>query len=156
MIYPGAFNMVTGPLHWELLQRARAVDNQVYVAACSPARDLTAGYHAWGHSTVVAPTGQVVATMEEGQGIVYADLGMNDLCVLYLNHLFGSSFANKNHPLHLTVHRSPGLERLPSKCSFVHPAAIRPVCRRCQHEATMNIDVQLPFNQLAPLLLPLS
>jgi len=81
MIYPGAFNMVTGPLHWELLQRARAVDNQVYVAACSPARDLTAGYHAWGHSTVVAPTGQVVATMEEGQGIVYADLGMNDLPV---------------------------------------------------------------------------
>ncbi|GJJ68732.1 omega-amidase [Entomortierella parvispora] len=74
MIYPGAFNMVTGPLHWELLQRARAVDNQVYVAACSPARDVTAGYHAWGHSTVVAPTGQVVATMEENQGIVYADL----------------------------------------------------------------------------------
>lgn len=66
LIYPGAFNMTTGPLHWELLQRARcgakylcidvfflniqsncrAVDNQVYFAMCSPARDLTAGYHA--------------------------------------------------------------------------------------------------------------
>jgi predicted amidohydrolase len=56
MIYPGAFNMTTGPLHWELLQRARAVDNQMYVAACSPARDLEASYHAWGHSTVVDPT----------------------------------------------------------------------------------------------------
>jgi hypothetical protein len=31
MIYPGAFNMVTGPAHWQLLQRARAVDNQVTV-----------------------------------------------------------------------------------------------------------------------------
>ncbi|KAG0056702.1 hypothetical protein BGZ83_003945 [Gryganskiella cystojenkinii] len=63
-----------GPLHWELLQRARAVDNQVYVAACSPARDLNAGYHAWGHSTIVAPPGNVIATMEEKQGIIYADL----------------------------------------------------------------------------------
>lgn len=75
MIYPGAFNMTTGPLHWELLQRARAVDNQMYVAACSPARDLTAGYHAWGHSTVVGPGGGVLETMDEKQGIIYADLG---------------------------------------------------------------------------------
>ena len=38
ILYPGAFNMTTGPLHWELLQRARAVDNQVFVMTCSPAR----------------------------------------------------------------------------------------------------------------------
>jgi len=44
--------MTTGPAHWELLQRGRAVDNQVYVAACSPARDMEATYNAWGHSTV--------------------------------------------------------------------------------------------------------
>ncbi|KAI8339612.1 carbon-nitrogen hydrolase [Chlamydoabsidia padenii] len=74
MIYPGAFNMTTGPLHWELLQRARAVDNQMYVAACSPARDLSASYHAWGHSTVVDPTGAVIATCEEKETIVYADI----------------------------------------------------------------------------------
>jgi predicted amidohydrolase len=55
MIYPGAFNMTTGPLHWELLQRSRAVDNQIYVAACSPARDTGASYVAWGHSSVVDP-----------------------------------------------------------------------------------------------------
>ncbi|KAF9451233.1 putative nitrilase [Macrolepiota fuliginosa MF-IS2] len=46
LIYPGAFNLTTGPLHWELLQRSRAVDNQVFMGMCSPARDLTAGYHA--------------------------------------------------------------------------------------------------------------
>jgi len=55
MIYPGAFNMTTGPLHWELLQRARAVDNQVFFAAVSPARDNNADYVAWGHSTIVGP-----------------------------------------------------------------------------------------------------
>lgn len=48
LLYPAAFNMTTGPLHWELLQRARANDLQLYVATISPARDVTAGYIAWG------------------------------------------------------------------------------------------------------------
>ncbi|XP_013875688.1 omega-amidase NIT2 isoform X2 [Austrofundulus limnaeus] len=55
LVYPGAFNMTTGPAHWELLQRARAVDNQVFVATASPARDEAASYVAWGHSSVVNP-----------------------------------------------------------------------------------------------------
>ncbi|KAF6120636.1 nitrilase family member 2 [Phyllostomus discolor] len=55
LVYPGAFNLTTGPAHWELLQRGRAVDNQVYVATASPARDDKASYVAWGHSTVVNP-----------------------------------------------------------------------------------------------------
>lgn len=55
----GAFNTTTGPLHWELLLRARAVDNQLFVAACSPSRSETASYEAWGHSTVVSPNGEV-------------------------------------------------------------------------------------------------
>ncbi|KAK9678928.1 Omega-amidase nit3 [Basidiobolus ranarum] len=74
MIYPGAFNMTTGPLHWELLQRARAIDNQIYVAACSPARDTTASYHAWGHSTLVSPNGEVIATTEHEPAIVYGEI----------------------------------------------------------------------------------
>ncbi|KAJ1843676.1 Omega-amidase nit3 [Coemansia sp. RSA 2611] len=76
MVYPGAFNMTTGPLHWELLLRARAVDNQVFAAACSPARDAQATYQAWGHSTVVDPHARVLATTDERPGIVYADLDM--------------------------------------------------------------------------------
>ncbi|KAJ1921032.1 Omega-amidase nit3 [Mycoemilia scoparia] len=66
MIYPGAFNMTTGPLHWELLARARAVDNQMFVAACSPARDMSASYHAWGHSSVVDPFARVIAKADYG------------------------------------------------------------------------------------------
>ncbi|XP_065848935.1 omega-amidase, chloroplastic [Euphorbia lathyris] len=72
--YPGAFNMTTGPLHWELLQRARAADNQLYVATCSPARDAGAGYVAWGHSTLVGPFGEVVATTEHEQDIIIAEI----------------------------------------------------------------------------------
>ncbi|QRW00747.1 carbon-nitrogen hydrolase [Ceratobasidium sp. AG-Ba] len=74
MIYPGAFNLTTGPLHWELLQRARAVDNQIYVSMCSPARDMTAGYHAWGHSMVVDPMGAVISTTEHEEAIIHADI----------------------------------------------------------------------------------
>jgi len=74
MLYPGAFNLTTGPLHWELLLRARAVDNQIFVAACSPARDMNAAYHAWGHSTIVDPSGKVMATTEHDEAIIYGDL----------------------------------------------------------------------------------
>ncbi|KAF5324889.1 hypothetical protein D9611_004411 [Ephemerocybe angulata] len=74
LIYPAAFNLTTGPLHWELLQRSRANDNQVFVSMCSPARDMSAGYHAWGHSMVVDPIGKVIAEAQEGEEIVYADI----------------------------------------------------------------------------------
>jgi omega-amidase len=71
--------MTTGPVHWELLQKARAVDNQLFVAACSPARNLEASYHAWGHSTVVGPFGQVLATIDEKPGTVYAELDFAEI-----------------------------------------------------------------------------
>ncbi|TLS30923.1 hypothetical protein PpBr36_03040 [Pyricularia pennisetigena] len=74
LLYPGAFNMTTGPLHWELLARARAVDNQLYVALCSPARDLNASYHAWGHSLVADPMAEVLSQADDAETIVYADL----------------------------------------------------------------------------------
>jgi len=74
LLYPGAFNMTTGKLHWELQARARAMDNQVYVGLCSPARDMEADYHAWGHSMVVDPMAEIVAETDEKEGIVYAEL----------------------------------------------------------------------------------
>jgi omega-amidase len=76
-VYPGAFNMVTGPAHWQLLQRARAVDNQVFVAACSPARNPESSYVAWGHSSVVSPWGDVLAEASEGEDLLTAELDLN-------------------------------------------------------------------------------
>ena len=77
LVYPGAFNHVTGPAHWELLQRARALDNQLYVATASPALDPTFSYKAWGHSTIVGPWGNVVATRGRDAGMVVGDLNFN-------------------------------------------------------------------------------
>ncbi|ELK36876.1 Omega-amidase NIT2 [Myotis davidii] len=76
LVYPGAFNLTTGPAHWELLQRGRAVDNQVYVATASPARDDKASYVAWGHSTVVSPWGEVLAKAGTEETIVYSDIDL--------------------------------------------------------------------------------
>jgi omega-amidase len=86
--YPGAFNMTTGPAHWELLQRARAVDAQCYVLTASPARATAemlkaakdgkyAPYSAWGHSTGVNPWGEVVATTDEKESTVYVDVDLD-------------------------------------------------------------------------------
>ncbi|KAM4066109.1 carbon-nitrogen hydrolase [Hirsutella rhossiliensis] len=74
LVYPGAFNLTTGPLHWKLLARARAVDNQLYVVMCSPARDMAATYHAWGHSMVVDPMANVLVEAEDKEAIIDCEL----------------------------------------------------------------------------------
>ena len=74
LVFPSAFNTTTGPLHWELLGRARAVDNQVYGVLCSQARGPDGGYPAWGYSLVADPMGRVVAGLDEKEGVVYAVL----------------------------------------------------------------------------------
>jgi len=79
LIYPGAFNTTTGPLHWRLLGQARAVDNQVYVALCSPARDVGASYHAWGHSLISDPMAQVLVEADENEMIVSAELDVDNI-----------------------------------------------------------------------------
>ncbi len=77
LVYPGAFNTVTGPVHWQLTAQARAVDSQQFVLLCSPARDESADYIAWGHSLVVDPWGTVVASLSEGEGLLCADLDLS-------------------------------------------------------------------------------
>ena len=82
LIYPGAFNMTTGPMHWELLGRARAVDNQTYVVMCSPARDMGAEYHAWGHSFVADPAAKVLSRSEEGEEMLVVEMRPEEIMKL--------------------------------------------------------------------------
>jgi omega-amidase len=74
LIYPGAFNTTTGPMHWKLLAQARAVDNQIYVVMCSPARDVDGPYPAYGHSMIVNPLAEVVTEAAEDDTIIEAEL----------------------------------------------------------------------------------
>lgn len=74
---PAAFNMTTGPAHWELSFRTRALDNQIYMVGCAPARDVSAGYISWGHSIVTDPWGRVTDMLDEKKGILLAELDMD-------------------------------------------------------------------------------
>ncbi|OAF71230.1 hypothetical protein A3Q56_01015 [Intoshia linei] len=79
LIYPGAFNMTTGPLHWELLQRARAVDNQIFVIAASTARDEKSNYVAYGNSGIISPWGKHIAKAESAESIIYGNIDKDEL-----------------------------------------------------------------------------
>ena len=74
VILPGAFNMTTGPAHWELTIRARALDNQIYFAAVSPARDTKGPYQAYGNSCVANPWGELCGKTDAGESIVYTEI----------------------------------------------------------------------------------
>ncbi len=74
---PAAFNMTTGPVHWTLGFRQRAIENQVYMVGTSAARNPEAGYVAYGHSIVTDPWGNIVMEMDEKPGIGKAVLDLD-------------------------------------------------------------------------------
>ena len=71
---PAAFTYTTGEKHWELLLRARAVENQCYVIAPAQGGRHENGRRTWGHSMIVDPWGEVLGVLPEGEGIVCADI----------------------------------------------------------------------------------
>ena len=76
---PAAFNMTTGPAHWELLFRQRAVDNQCFTVGVSPARDESADYVAYGNSIAADPWGTVLSRAGAEEATLYADLDLSCL-----------------------------------------------------------------------------
>lgn len=76
LVVPAAFNMTTGPAHWELMFRQRAVDGQCYAVGVAPARDEKGCYVSYGNSIVASPWGEVVwrAAEKEEARMVEIDL----------------------------------------------------------------------------------
>ena len=79
LFYPGAFNLTTGPAHWELLFRSRALDNQVFCVGVAPALDKNASYNSYGHSIVVNPWGEVIAQAGEKEEIIFCEIDLNEI-----------------------------------------------------------------------------
>ena len=71
---PSAFTYTTGAAHWEVLLRARAIENQCYVVAAAQGGTHENGRRTFGHSLVIDPWGEVVACLDEGEGVVVAEL----------------------------------------------------------------------------------
>ena len=79
LFVPAAFNMTTGPLHWELLFRARAVDGQFFTFGCAPARDENSSYISYANSICVSPWGRVLARADEKERIVTVDADLSEV-----------------------------------------------------------------------------
>lgn len=79
IIVPAAFNMTTGPAHWEILFRARAMDNQVFATGTAPARDLESSYTSWGHSILVDPWGRIIEQMDEKEGYMINEIDLDEV-----------------------------------------------------------------------------
>ncbi|CAM3635124.1 carbon-nitrogen hydrolase family protein [Corallococcus sp. ZKHCc1 1396] len=69
---PAAFTMMTGKDHWEVLLRARAIENQAYVLAPAQGGRHSAQRLTYGHAMVVDPWGLVTARASEGEGLAVA------------------------------------------------------------------------------------
>jgi len=74
LVVPAAFTYTTGSVHWEILLRARAIENQCYVLASGQVGHHPNGRHTWGHSMLIDPWGKVVAVLPESEGVVAGDI----------------------------------------------------------------------------------
>lgn len=79
LIYPGAFNLTTGPAHWELLFRTRALDNQVFCIGVAPALDKNANYNSYGHSIITNPWGEIVIEGDYNEELLIAEIDLNEV-----------------------------------------------------------------------------
>ncbi len=76
LFVPAAFNMTTGPAHWERSFRQRATDGQFFMAGCSPARDEDFLYVAYGHSLVTTPWGELLTDAGTEAGVTFCDIDL--------------------------------------------------------------------------------
>jgi predicted amidohydrolase len=79
---PSAFTTATGRDHWQILVRARAIENQLFVIAANQTGRAAPQFDSWGHSMIVDPWGRVLAAIDEGEGHVVADLDLEDLAAI--------------------------------------------------------------------------
>ena len=79
LIFPGAFNLTTGPAHWELLFRSRALDNQVYAIGVAPALDKDASYNSYGHSIAVSPWGEVIEELDYSEELKIVEIDLDEI-----------------------------------------------------------------------------
>lgn len=79
IVVPAAFTYETGEAHWEVLLRARAVENLAYVVGAGQYGTHPNGRSTWGHSMIVDPWGEVVSELPDGDGVVHADIDPDEL-----------------------------------------------------------------------------
>ncbi len=78
VVVPAAFNMTTGPMHWDLSFRMRAVDNQLFTLGAAPARDEQGCYVSYAHSIACSPWGEILSRAGTGQETLLVDVDFSE------------------------------------------------------------------------------
>jgi len=76
---PAAFTYQTGLAHWQTLLKARAIENQVFVAAPAQVGEHANGRRSWGQTMIIDPWGQVIAEQKTGEGLVFAEIDLTTI-----------------------------------------------------------------------------
>lgn len=76
-VVPSAFTVPTGKVHWEVLLKARAIENLCYVVAPNEAGVRANGLRTYGHSLILSPWGEILASAQEGETILYAEIDLS-------------------------------------------------------------------------------
>ncbi|HOO52041.1 MAG TPA: carbon-nitrogen hydrolase family protein [Alphaproteobacteria bacterium] len=79
LLVPSAFTVSTGQAHWEVLLRARAIENGCFVIASAQCGEHGGGRKTYGHSLIISPWGKILAEAGEGQGVILADLDLSEI-----------------------------------------------------------------------------
>ena len=77
LAFPSAFSDTTGAAHWEVLLRARAIENQCYVVAANQFGQHSPQFTSYGRSMIVDPWGRILASQETGEGVVLAEIDLD-------------------------------------------------------------------------------
>ena len=85
IVVPAAFTYTTGRAHWEILLRARAIENQCYVLASAQGGQHQNGRRTWGHSMLIDPWGEIQAVLPEGEGVIIGEIETDHLHLIREN-----------------------------------------------------------------------
>lgn len=119
VIYPGSFNLTTGPMHWDVLLRTRAIDNQIFVAGVAGAADKCAKHPSYGHSIVINPWGKTITKAEYEEAMLYADINLDEIKEVRQQIPVTSQ---RRNDMYETIYKICG------HCS--QPCAITPCCKK--------------------------
>ena len=77
ILVPAAFNMSTGPAHWQLMFQSQSLNNQVFAIGTAPSRREESSYKSWGHSIITDPWGRVVSQLDEKPNVMISEIDLN-------------------------------------------------------------------------------
>jgi len=76
--YPASFTEFTGKMHWELLNKVRAIDSQCFIVSCATAINEKNNFKSYGNSIIVSPWGKIVNKLDNNEGYILEEINLEE------------------------------------------------------------------------------